>query len=327
MRTRSIALMVGAGASWGTAFLFVHAALKGFGPVQIGAYRNAIAAATVLAVSPFLGGVGMATVRRLARRPLLAMVAGTAGFSLPILLVSHGEKSLRSGLTAVLVSTSPLIIALVAPWFAPSERLGMRGIAGLLIGFAGVAVAVGIGESLAAGDLLAVGSLLLAAASSAFYPLVVHRWYAGEEPLAVTLHASLGGAVVLLPFLLLESAPSPSPGAVGGLVALGVVATALPYLLFTTLVAEVGAGRASPTYFLIPITGLLLGVLALGEAVTWTAPLGLALILYGIRVAGTAVESEPIPSTPPLIPTTTEGPHARPEIPHPEAPRGAEHAS
>jgi drug/metabolite transporter (DMT)-like permease len=327
MRPRSIALMVGAGAAWGTAFLFVHAALKGFGPVQIGAFRNAIAAATVLAASPFLGGVDGGSARRLARRPLLALVAGAAGFSLPILLVSHGERSVPSGLTAVLVSTSPLIIAVVAPWFAPSERLGLRGLGGLVMGFAGVAVAVGIDSSLLSGDLGAIAALLLAATSSAFYPLIVHRWYEGVGPLAVTLHAALGGAVVLAPFLLLEGAPTPTAGSLAGLLALGVVATALPYLLFTTLVAEVGAGRASPTYFLIPVTGLLLGVLVLGEAITWTAPLGLALILFGVRTAGTATEAEPLPVTTSQPQPTPKGTHVRAAIPHPEEPRSAEHAS
>jgi drug/metabolite transporter (DMT)-like permease len=326
MRPRSIALMVGAGAAWGTAFLFVHAALKGFGPVQIGAFRNAVAAVTVLAAAPFLGGIE-APARRLAGRALLALLAGAAGFSFPILLVSHGERSVPSGLTAVLVSTSPLIIALVAPWFAPSERLGLRGLGGLVIGFAGVAVAVGVDSSLPSGDLAAIAALLLAATSSAFYPLIVHRWYEGVEPLAVTLSASLGGAVLLAPFLLLEGAPTPTLGAVAGLLALGVVATALPYMLFTTLVAEVGAGLASPTYFLIPITGLMLGVVVLGEDLTWTAPIGLVLILVGVRIAGTATEAEPVPTTATTTTQPPEGPHVRAAIPHREEPRSAEHAS
>jgi drug/metabolite transporter (DMT)-like permease len=326
MRPRSIALMVGAGGAWGTAFLFVHAALAGFGPVQIGAFRNAIAALTVLAASPFLGGIDRGTARRLARLPFLALLAGAAGFALPVILVSHGERSISSGLAAVLMSTSPLIIALATPWLAPSERLGARGIAGLVIGFAGVAIAVGV-DSLPGDEWPAVASLLLGAAASAAYPLIVHRWYVGVGPLAVTLHASLGGALVLAPFLVLEGAPTPSPGAVAGLVALGVVATALPYLLFTTLVAEVGAGLASPTYFLIPITGLLLGIVALGEAATWTAPLGLALILLGVRTTGTAAEAEPLPATTCQTQSTPKGPHARAAIHHPEEPRRAEHAS
>lgn len=320
MAPRHIVLLAAAGGAWGSAFLFIHRALEGFGPVQIGVLRNAVAALVVGAVIAVAGGVGRSTLVALARRPGLALLTGAVGFAIPVIIVSNAERHLPSGLTAVILSSSPLLIALAAPWVAPEERVGRRGAIGLLVGFAGVALAVGAGDgSVSLGELPLLGSLILAAAMSAAYPLIVRRHYPGIPPTAITLHATIGGSVLLMPLLVLEPVAAPSAEAVLSLLALGAVATALPFLLFTILLGEVGASRASLAFFLIPATALLLGVAVLGEQASPTALLGLALILAGVRLAAVAEAAEELPKA-------KKGcTDVRPQVPHPQRPRGAQH--
>ena len=272
-----------AGAAWGSAFLLIAEALDAFDPALIGLLRNASAALAIGVVVALGGDAPKRALRMLLRRPFLALAAGAVGFTLPLLLVATAEHHLASGFVATVMASSPLLLALASPWLPADERVDRRSAAGVIIGMVGVVLVAGGHGLVTPQHALSVFLLLIASALSAAYPLIVKYWYHEVPAAASTLHAAVGGTVVLIPVLPFVASPTPPvAGPALATVGLGVVATALPFLTFTSLVADVGATRASLVYYLIPLTAVLLGVVLLGERPTLTACAGLALILLGV---------------------------------------------
>jgi len=298
---RSAVLLVLCGAMWGTAPLFVAESLKGLGPVDLTAMRNAVAA-LALGVVLFAGRrrLPAGLLRGLVRRPVTALIAGGVGFTGPLLLVSRAQQDLPAGLVAVIMSSSPLLLALAAPFLVPDDRLGVRGFVGLVVGVTGVTLAAA-SEGLTTPDRLLPILLVVGAASMmATYPVLVRRFYGGVPPVAVAMHSACGGlvlALLLVPF-------APAPGAVGtapllAVVALGVACTAAPFAIYAGLVARIGAVRASAANYLIPFTAVLLGLLLLGEDLRVLVLAGLALILGGVYLTSTVARAALVPDPEP----------------------------
>jgi drug/metabolite transporter (DMT)-like permease len=290
MDRRSGALLAFCGCCWGSAFLWIEVASRSFNPVYIVAMRNVLAVAALLAWSRARGlRLAPGTVRSLVRRPVLALAAGAVGFTAPLLFVSQAEKDLPTGLVAVVVASAPLMLAFAAPWLVPEDRLGARGGVGLAVGILGIAAATG-GETLAHPQralplLLVIGAAMM----NAIYPVIVRRHYAGVPPIAIVVHAACGGIVVsglMMPFV-----PAPdhvSAESALAVVALSIICTAVPFTVYAGLVARVGAVKAAAANYLIPFTGVVLGVLVLGERLRFTAAAGLLAILGGVYLTSTS---------------------------------------
>lgn len=161
-----------------------------------------------------------------------------------------------------------------------SERPRLRGWAGLLLGFAGVIVLLGLQFS---GDLAGAGLLLAAAVGYAAATLLVRR-LDDASPLGISA-ATLAIATVLLAPGAATSPVGATATAWAALAALGVLCTAVAFALYYLLIAEAGATRAALSVYLAPIFSVLTGALVLGEAITASTFTGLALILTGSWLA------------------------------------------
>jgi drug/metabolite transporter (DMT)-like permease len=210
---------------------------------------------------------------------------GFLNAALPFVLIAWGEKYVDSGVAAIANATVPIFVVLLALRFNPSERVyGLR-LAGILVGLVGVGVLAGLhpegGWWAVAGTLAIVVASLSYASANHF----VQHNYGDTAPLVIATVSCATGAVILLPFALVQwPGEMPSWEAIGSIVALGVFGTAIALLFFYRLLNRYGAARASLVTYLLPPVALVYGVLILDEQVTLNGALGLVLILAGVAL-------------------------------------------
>lgn len=264
---------------WGVPYLFIKVAVDELSISTMVLARTALAAGLLLPVALYRGQVG-AVLRRW--RPLLAF-AGVE-IVVPWFFLGFAEQRISSSLTGLLIAMVPLLAALLALAGPEHEELGGRRVLGLAVGFIGVGALVGF--EVGGGDLSAVLALVVVALGYAIGPIVLARWLADLPSLGVIAVALTASALVYLP-LGLAQAPSalPSPRVVAAVVSLAVLCTALAFLLFFALIAEVGAARAVVITYVNPAVALLLGVLLLNERLTFATGVGFALVLVGCALA------------------------------------------
>jgi drug/metabolite transporter (DMT)-like permease len=290
---RQLAMFLGVSAIWGASYLQIKIALDGLDASMVVFARVALAAALLYLVVALRGGSDRSALAGLRRRPGRAAVQGLLSVAIPFLLISYGETQISSGLTGILVAPGPLFVALFAPALDPSEKVDRRAGIGLLIGFAGVVLLVGIDTVDDLGEFLGSLAVLGAACSYALGAMYAKNRFSGVPPLVVSFAACLTAALITIaPALATLPGSSPDLGEIAAVISLGVFGTAVAFVLYYSLIAETGAGRASLVGYMIPPAALAYGALLLDEHVTGAALAGLALILAGVTLAGREPEVE-----------------------------------
>ena len=263
---------------WGVPYLFIKVAVDdGVSPVFLSFARVAIGAALLLALA-WRAGV----LSQLRGRWGWIAAYAVVEITLPFPLIAAGEQYVTSSLTAILIASVPLIVALLAIRFDAAERATGVRLLGLLIGFAGVIVLVGVDVAGDADELLGAVLILLASCGYAAAPMILKRKLTGVDGRAA-MGASLLVASVALALPAAFTAPSETPttDAVLAIVVLGLICTALALVVFQFLILEVGPGRALVITYLNPVVAVFLGVLILDESLGAGAVAGLLLILAG----------------------------------------------
>jgi drug/metabolite transporter (DMT)-like permease len=263
---------------WGVPYLFIKVAVDdGVSPVFLSFVRVALAAAVLLALA-WRADV----LRQLRGRWGWIAVYAVIEITLPFPLIAAGEQYVSSSLTAILIASVPLIVAVLAIRFDAAERATGTRLLGLLIGFAGVIALVGIDVAGDADELLGTVLILLASCGYAAAPMILKRKFPDVDPRA-SMGASLLIATVLLaiPGALTVPGEMPTGEALASLAILGFVCTALALVVFTFLIVEVGPGRALVITYINPVVAVVAGVLVLGESLGPGAVAGLLLILAG----------------------------------------------
>jgi drug/metabolite transporter (DMT)-like permease len=283
MSPRHIGLLAALSAIWGGSYLLIKFALEDFSAPMIVWMRTALAA-IVLAIA--LRGAVRGALADLRRRPGWAATLGFVAVAAPFSLITFGEHEVPSGLTAVLISPAALFVALFAPFIDPSERIDRRQGLGMVIGLAGVALVVGVESISTLAQFLGAMAMVGAAAFYALGGFIVKRRYGRLTSMQASFVSISAASLWTLPAAV-ATAPTETPGlgAVAAVLGLGVVATALAFVIFYTLIAEVGAGRAALVSYLAPGVALFYGALFLDEAITMAAVAGLVLILGGVALA------------------------------------------
>jgi drug/metabolite transporter (DMT)-like permease len=281
-------MLLALAAIWGSSFMFIKVAVREVTPGEVVFGRVLTGTLGLLPAVPFLGGWGRtwAGLRRFAG-PLLLL--GILNAALPFWLLAWSEKRLDSGLAAVLQASMPLFTALFVYWFIRSQRVTGVKLVGVVVGFLGVLLLVGVQPS---GDVLSALAVLLTAlmyAGSSVYAAVRLR----ESPALVTSLGALGFATLVTLPLGLSELPSEAPSwkAIASILALGAVGLSIAYLLYFTLIAGAGAPYAALVTYLVPALALIYGAVFLGEEVTASAVGGLALILAGVALGTGTVGS------------------------------------
>ncbi|ESW60089.1 MAG: ABC transporter permease [Rhodobacter sp. CACIA14H1] len=271
---------------WGGSFFFVEVALGGLPPLAV-VWCRVAGAAVVLLVVLHLRGVALPSGWREWRA---VAVMGVLNNALPFTFFALAQGRIGGGLAAILNAMTPML-TVVALFLLAGERAGAGRVAGVLAGFAGVAVMMG---GAAEGELAAKLICLAAAGCYALASVWGRRRLAGIAPMAVAFGQCASAAVVLLPVAVWlrvwegASADAAVWGAVAGLVLLS---TALAYVIFFRLFAAVGPLNVQLVTFLIPLVAVGLGVAVLGERLEarhlgGAALIGLGLVAIDGRVRG-----------------------------------------
>ena len=263
---------------WGIPYLFIKIAVQVLDPTVVVFARVAIAAAVLLPVAAHRRAL-----QQIGRRWFTIALLSLVQIVGPFLLISYGEQHITSSLTSLLIASEPLLVALFALRFDHSERVGGLRWIGLLIGMLGVFILLGLDVGGDGYRLLGAGFVLLATAGYAVGALLVKRPSIAALPnLGVVAVECVVATVVLSP-LALTRLPSqlPSQEVIASLLVLGLICTALAYLTFFALLAEVGASRGTVFTYINPVVSVFLGVLLLSEPFDLTTIVGFLLIIAG----------------------------------------------
>jgi drug/metabolite transporter (DMT)-like permease len=288
---RQFQMLVALAALWGASFLFIRLCVDELGPVAVADGRLLLAVATLALL--LIPAGRLVRPRAPVRRYLLL---GAVNAAAPFTLIALAEKRLDASLAAIVNSSTPLFTALVGAAVG-DERITRRRGAGLVLGMTGVALVVGLShEKVDLAFVGAAGCSLLAAVCYAIGSTYAKRALDGEPPNTLAIGQQLAAGMLLLPALALW--PPPHPGAAGplaALVALAVACTALAYLLYFRLLAEVGPTSTLTVTFLVPVFGVLWAALFLGEHVTVGTLAGGVLILASVSLVTSAGLPRPAP--------------------------------
>ncbi|MGH8690533.1 MAG: DMT family transporter [Burkholderiales bacterium] len=275
MRRADSARLLLLAAIWGASFLFNRIAAPVLGPVLTAELRTLIAG---IALAAYFAATGYDPEwRRWGRHYLIVGIFSSA---VPFLLWAYAALSLTAGLMAVLNATSPMWGALCSALLL-REALNARRIMGLIIGVVGVVMV----SQPASGPELhypAIGAALAAAFCYGLIATYIRRWAGGVPSRGMAAGTQMAAGILLIPFIAAWPPPAaPTPLVAASMLALGLVCGAVAYLLYFRLIADIGATRALTVTYLIPVFGVLWGVLFLGEAVSATMLAGGALVVLG----------------------------------------------
>jgi drug/metabolite transporter (DMT)-like permease len=272
---------------WGIPYLLIKIAVEGVSVPVLVLARTAIGAAVLLPVMLY-----RREWTRVLRhwKPVLAfaffeMIAAW-------LLLSDAERRLTSSLTGLLIAATPIVVAVLDRFTGGERRMGPKRIAGLGVGFAGVAVLAG--PELTGGSAWSVAEVLLVSTCYAIAPLIAAR-YLSDVPALPLAAACLGVAAVVyaLPAAATWPTEMPSTRVLLAIATLALICTALAFLVFFALIREVGPARALVFTYVNPAVALAAGVLILNEPITVWHLAGLALILTGSVLATRRSDAEP----------------------------------
>jgi drug/metabolite transporter (DMT)-like permease len=269
---------------WGGAFFFIGVAVRHVPPLTYVWLRLTIAAVAMWLFLRFKGqGLGLPQ-GAWGSILLLALLNN----ALPFALFGWGQTHIASGLASILNATTPIWGVLVAHFLTQDERMTPRKIAGVLLGFGGVATMIGPSLLSSLGtSALAQLACVTASLSYALAAVWARRFRRqGISPLSVTTGQLTAGALVMLPVSMLVDRPwthaFPPLTAWGAIIALALLCTAFGYVLYFRLIETSGATNALLVTLLVPPVAILLGALFLSETLAPQDFIGLALIALGL---------------------------------------------
>jgi drug/metabolite transporter (DMT)-like permease len=277
MTRRGWILFLAMSVIWGCPYLLIRIAVREVSPATLIFFRTAPATLVLLPIA----------LHRRALRGLLArwrwLLAFTAAeLGIPWLFVGRAEIHLTSSVTGLLIASVPLVGAVLYRALG-YDHFDRRRILGLLLGFSGVAVLVGV--DFRGADLGPVVEVLIPAAGYAIGPLIISRKLDDLPGIGVITASLAIAAAAYAPYSLTHLPDSMSLEVVAAVIGLALVCTALAFVLFFDLIVEVGPARSTVITYLNPAVAILLGVVVLGEPFTWGIALGFPLILVGSWLA------------------------------------------
>jgi drug/metabolite transporter (DMT)-like permease len=291
MSRRGWILFLSLGFVWGLPYLLIKVAVEDLSPPVIIFLRVALSAALLLPIAWKQGYLSQ----------LKGHWKWVFGFALieitgPFGALTFAEIRLTSSMTGLLIAAVPIVSAIFAWKLGIDDRLSGTRLIGLGIGILGVAALVGL--DVTGGDLLSVAALAITVVGYALGPIIVARKLGAVPAMAAIAMAMVINSIIYAPFALLTWPQTTVPVITwASVLVLGVVCTALAFILFFSLVAEVGPARTTVITYINPAVAVVLGIVVLSEPITPGLLIGFPLILIGSFLAtrkAPAFEGEPI---------------------------------
>lgn len=269
---------------WGSSFTMIKIALGSFGPITIAAARITLAA-IVLGMAAYIRKETLPREKGIWVGLLWLAILGSA---LPFFLIGWGEHHVDGGLTSVLMSIVPLTVPIMAHFFTNDEKLTPYMVVGTCIGFIGLLVLVGPNVLTGLGkDVISQGAIVLAALSYGSASLVARRL--SHVPFVVVGAGSLFLATcIMLPTALIFDHPwtyTPTSKEISALIYLGLFPTALANILLLQVINKAGVSFLALNNYLVPVFGVAIAAVTLGETIPAEMLSSLAIIFVGIFVS------------------------------------------
>ena len=270
---------------WGWSFLFIKVGVEGLSPLQVATARIVAGTVVLVIILRLQGG-------RLPRQPIVwahLTVTAVAGSVIPFVLFPWGEEHITSSRAGVLNATTPLATLLIAMVALPEERPTPARVAGLVTGFAGVAVVVAPWSGGGHNPISRQLACLLAAACYGVAFTYVRRYLTPRQLAPLTLAAGqlvASTAVLILLSPLIARHPMHLNGrVVASVLCLGVLGTGVAYVLMHGLIRDAGATTASMVTYLSPVVAVAVGAAVLGEHIGWNLFAGAIVVVAGVALA------------------------------------------
>ena len=271
---------------WGSAFMVVRIAVRGFEPLTLAAGRITIGAIALYGLMRWRG-IALPSVKAIALWRVVLLV-GLLSSAIPFALLSWGQQHVPSAFAGMTMAALPIFVLPLAHFFVPGERIFLRKLIGFGVGFVGAVLLIGTsGLGLAEGPLETLARFACVAA--AFYYAcgsIATRQCPPINELALSTGSLILASVVLLPIALLVEGP-PSPPSISGLLAigyLGLIPTALAFIIKVAVIRSAGPSFMTLTNYQVPVWSVLAGSVFLGETLPATLFVALALILLGVAI-------------------------------------------
>ena len=269
--------------------MFIEIALRDMSPALVAWGRVAAGAVVLVALTAPRG-----LLRGIGQSAWVVFGVAAVGVAGPFFLIAVGQQEISSSLAGILVSSAPLFTALLAGRVDREERsTGMR-LAGVVAGFAGVVILLGVDLSGSGAALLGGLAVVLAGLGYAVSGFIVKRRTVAIPPLGMAAGVMVASTILLAPAAAL-SLPSEGvdAGPVAAVLALGSVGTGIAYAIFYSLISWVGPARTFVVTYIAPGFALVYGVTLLDESLTFGGLAGLTLIVGGsVLAAGTSGERQ-----------------------------------
>ncbi|TAN31842.1 DMT family transporter [bacterium] len=287
MSRRGLLLFVAMCVIWGIPYLFIRIAVGGLSPATLVFMRTGLAALVLVPVALSRGDLRAVLAKW---RPLLAFAIAEIG--VPWFFLASAEQHISSSLAGLLIAAVPLVGTVITFGLGNRDRIGAATVAGLLLGVVGVTAIVGF--DLHASSWIALLEVGLVVVGYAAGPAILARHLNGLSSVSVTAFSLAICAIAYAPVAALQWPPStPHADVIASVVVLALVCTALAFLLFFALIAEIGPVRATVITYINPAVAAALGIAVLGETFTTGMGAGFVLVLLGSALATYRAPAEP----------------------------------
>ena len=266
-------LFIFLGVLWGMPYLLIRIAVGTIDPLVVAGSRTLIGALLLLPVALHRNALAAAF-----RNWKWLLAFTLIEISVPWVLLGHAETRLNSSTAGLLIAVVPLFAALIVSKLG-HERLEPRRMLGLGLGFAGVALLVGLDIHFS--DLLAVAATIVVSLCYAVGPIIIDRKLKDVPAIGVITASMILATLIYAPFAPFLWPTEFTAPAVGSVIGLGVLCTAAAFLVFFALIAEVGPARATVITYVNPAVAIVLGAMVLSEPLTTGMMIGFPLVILG----------------------------------------------
>ena len=296
MSRRGWILFISLGLLWGMPYLLIRIAVGEIDPLIVAGCRTVIGSLLLLPIALHRNALAPAF-----RKWKWLLAFTLVEINIPWVMLGHAETRLNSSTAGLLIAVVPLFAALIVTKLG-HERLEPRRIFGLALGFAGVALLVGLDIHFS--DFVAVAATIFVSLCYAIGPIIIDRKLGDVPALGVITASLILAALIYAPFAPFLWPQEISAQALWSVAGLGVLCTAVAFIVFFALIAEVGPARATVITYVNPAVAIILGALVLREPLTLGMAIGFPLVIIG-SFLGTARSAQSRPVINPSATTTS----------------------
>ena len=286
MKTINYLLLLGIGIIWGSQFFFVDLVISSITPITLAAYKAILGTITLAVLHLFNGKKE----RQPAGKKVWSLFIWIAILEavVPFILIGWGQQYINSSTASILLGTVPIFTLIFMKIAAPQEKLPLRKWVSIFIGFGGLCLLFGptLSSLSLSGNVMGYLALVGASMSFALSLILIKRLPPISSILAMR-NVLFVASVLLFPLAILFEEPFHirlSWQQVIDVIILGVVQAGIVYMLYNTLIRRTNAAFASLTNYLVPLFGILLGTLILGDQVTWNSIAALVVIFISLAI-------------------------------------------